>query len=628
MPKNLATVALDNPDWKLHKPPLPSFSEYMKKRWPREWQRMGVEALHGCRLCGIIAPCGCGKTTFQIFMSILDMVDSNFTQAQLIPVPQLHIGFGFVKKQDFQFDVDGPVYKYMVSDSENFTRDFSSLESKMDALEHWMCLTSAAKRGACKDPDSFRGLVAVCSNALLVAVFDRLVARTLEGSAAERKAARARLNSIPKNTTFRPDEMHHIASSDESDINGLGRFYRFLFASRCKSYKVCYSTATPFRGDCQKIFPDDVQFTVYEHKWLDNWKTLGIRSFKMEYTEYNRDPVQMMLDAVAQEPNRYHLLPCPRTGEAWRKGAKGEKLLRKLIKGLKALKPGRICDLVIREGLSASERDFNKHLLLEDNEALQRGDAHAFDIVVACDIVREGTDWVICDRIHESAPKKSITNNIQTMGRMFRSFHGKTTVKYVAYIPKFVIPKGCSSRAELLGHRTRILLFFLIVDNLAYPCMLPSMKTKSARGESDPDATTIEDMYGHEVYQRLLGAVLEEYRCAPKPEGLTDMEHIVLFIEKLLVQYNTPEEHMQHAADHFKLKLLNLFGAKKIRVACYKELAEFLKKYGEVLFERIDKDKTTHYGSFSEKELKKFYEICKDWRDEFWDRKRIRPSNA
>jgi len=627
----ISMLQATNPNWKLSKPVLPSYKEYAKTRVPSEFQSEALRVLSGSRFSGMVAPCGSGKGTFQNISAIQDVVESGFTRPQVIHAPQLHIGLSFVRSQAYL--IEGDVHEHVIGDNENFVGGIS-FESKADTLERWLCSTINQKRGGCKDRESLRGMIVVCSNTLLVSVFDRMEARTHKGSSEDRKKATHQLHNILRNTTFRPDESQHLKNTGNKDAlvetNGLSRFYSFLYNSHVKSSKVVFTTATPFRGDCQEIFTKELldEFKVYQYSWLRHWRTLGIHSFSMNYSEFKKDPVQQILDAVAEEPQRYPLVLVPRRGEAWRKGVKGEKLVRKLIRGLEKLKPRRVCDLVVRVGRSQAERDVNKQKLLEDNNRLQQGEKHLFDIVVACDVVREGTDWVICDRIHESAPKASITMNIQTMGRMFRKFHKKANVVYCAYIPLFILPRGYTSRSELLNDRTRILLFFLVVDSMTYPCELPSLKRASKDQNYEGNRFVLEDLYKPVpvAYHALMAEVIEGFRCSKRAEGVSELEHAENVIQAALNKYSTPDEHMDFATAHFKRILINLFGARKIRTPNYKELSEYLRKFGSVLFKGACSSK--HYGNFVDSQLERFYEICTNRRDAFYAEKRLRPLNV
>jgi hypothetical protein len=252
----ITMLETSNPDWELSQPPLPSYADYYGRREPLIWQQSGLDALLGVRYAGVVAPCGSGKGTLQGMSSVRDIVVSNFRQAQLIHGPQLHILESFVYPREYV--IDGEVYEYVVGDRENLATGNHSDEAKADILERWLTSTIKEKRGGCTDKTNLRGLIMVCSNSLLVRVFDRMLARTRVEHPEERKAARRRLHSILWRTTYRPDENHHLMGTQNKeeadlldDINGLARFYSFLFASPVKTSKVFYTTATPYRGDCK-----------------------------------------------------------------------------------------------------------------------------------------------------------------------------------------------------------------------------------------------------------------------------------------------------------------------------------------------------------------------------------------
>ena len=93
------------------------------------------------RFFSIQAPCGCGKTTLLIALSIYDIIKSNFRQKQLIIVPQSHIGRGYTGEKGIDYISikleDGETYQWQVLRKQNFcSRDLTVAKSK--ALKKWI----------------------------------------------------------------------------------------------------------------------------------------------------------------------------------------------------------------------------------------------------------------------------------------------------------------------------------------------------------------------------------------------------------------------------------------------------------------------------------------------------------
>jgi hypothetical protein len=88
----------------------------------------------------------------------------------------------------------------------------------------------------------------------------------------------------------------------------------------------------------------------------------------------------------------------------------------------------RVLDLV-----NPDTQQDNKQRLFDDNARVKNGKNSDFDVVVACNLMREATDWVPADRVHDLSPTSKATRTIQTIGRMLRKYPGKTSIGYYAY---------------------------------------------------------------------------------------------------------------------------------------------------------------------------------------------------
>jgi hypothetical protein len=467
----------------------------------RLWQKDAFEKLRGKRFTLVAAFCGSGKSILQVALAIDDVIQSGYTQKQLIVVPQSHIGAGMIESDGagcISITVDGELYDWSVQNN-YCTVDANNV---IESLKAWL-LADARKLALHHAPNEVTGLNAVATHSALCLVWKEL-------SKDQKKQA-------IQNLTLRIDEAHHIkgvfdfeedelssAQQEQIKIDStcLGDICRYIFNSHVTTSKISLTTATPYRGDGKSILSKSVldKFTVYYLDWVDHFKTLGIKDFTLEYEEYDENPIALVLDHVRAEPHEKHLIVIPPMNQKWRT----ETSLQELIKGLNLIVPSeRILDLVTQGAI----QDARKTLLLKEPKTPGDG-VESFDVVITCMLGREGTDWCPCSRLHNTACENSITLAVQTGGRVFRRYvlednglivGGKTKVKLVYYVPRFVAPKLGMTKRELLSDRSNALLFCMQISEMCHPILIPitNQSTDSKFGhKSSPSHVSLAKVFG------------------------------------------------------------------------------------------------------------------------------------
>src|SRR5947208_78009 len=410
----------------------------------REWQLEALDTLSHSQFSVLVAPCGSGKSTTQVGLAIEDISNYHHSILQLFVIPQTHIAGTFFEEVVYSLSIQGEPFYVDLNPMQNFCDPNSKklVKRLIDLL-----LTDRkvlAQQG-------MSGLFAITSHHALRLAWARM-------SAAERKYAIHNLH-------IRVDEGHHT-TMDEEDSNQIGGICKYVVESGDETAKLTLSTATDFRGDNRDILLPEIKskFKYYSLDWLKHWGTLGIKDFSIEMQEFEKVPFEQVAKNVCSEKDRHHYIAVPPKNVKWRSrfddSSHGvDALIAEIRLGWPEC---RILNLVDQE-----ERKAKKAALLNEPKTAKDGDPQ-FDVVITCMLGREGTDWVPCSRVHVTYIEGSITQAVQTLGRMLRSYDGKTDVVARYYYPAPIFAEGVTKQ-ELLDDRKNALLLMLQWQEMYYP---------------------------------------------------------------------------------------------------------------------------------------------------------------
>lgn len=447
-------------------------NEVFKELW--DWQIVAFKQVAKAPFSLVTAFCGSGKSFLQVCLAIDEIVKSDYTQKQLIVVPQEHIHQGFTADGELEYqsiNLHGTKYQWRVKD--NFC---TTTGLRVDKLVKWL-LTSPNKLSKGHKEQHISGLNAIATHAALVAAWDKMTTRQ------KKKAI--------KHLSLRGDECHHIKNvllATEEDFTllndnstGFGEIITFMINSKEPTNHVHLTTATFFRSDRSYVLSKEVRskFTEYHLPWEDHFETLGIEHFKLEWKEYpvNGSPIPQILAQIKSEPNHMHTITVPSTGIKWRED--GEEYLS-LLEGLEKLFPGKVLDLITKR-----TQKKNKQKLLKEPKKCDKENPPKFQVVVMCQLGREGTDWCPCDRLHNASGETALTLAIQTIGRPFRRYKDKKNIVAYNYIPRFVSPKKGMTKRDLISDRANALLVTMMTDELINAMVCPLLKIDKPESESE-----------------------------------------------------------------------------------------------------------------------------------------------
>lgn len=478
------------------------------------WQQKAMSVGRPAQYFLIQSPGGAGKSLLQVMLAQADIEDTS--NKQLILVPKNHIHYGFFDDNAIEFTLPGQATPSHWQVKSNFC-ELSPTDSKVTGLKKFLLADRAelAARGE---------LAAIATHNAMVLAWKQL-------SDAEKQTAL-------QNISFRIDEAHHLSHVfDDNDLSmfedkhkgkilgdgtGLGRFVQEVLSKNNPSAKVHLATATFFRGDRRTILSESFrkQFVEYSLPWDEHFESLGIKHLEFDYFTYENDPVDSVLTLVRSEPTQNHLIIIPPMGIRFRTA----ETLPRLIEGLgQIVPPDAVLDLVTRE-----TQDGNKAILNRYPEK--------FRAVVACRLFDEGTDWVPCNRMHNTdACEGSLTLAVQRIFRPLRQHPDKDSVQIVSYLPRFSTEMKEEEKRQALSNRFNAYLAALITQGEFRPTLV-KLKWDSSEGDASK-SSTLQGIYGTQ-YPDVMETLLKEY------ESVTDKNDSKLVKEvadRVMEEFGIPD---------------------------------------------------------------------------------------
>lgn len=376
-------------------------------------QQEGIRQLVGNDRNVITAFMGSGKTVLMKGLSVQDIVTRR--RKQIFIVPQNHIAGQFATVH--VLDIDGQPYRFDFG-----ANNFGEGKRKTEKLKQWLLMPPPLEMYLLH-PGDLEPMIAVCTHSAFIDVWTNL-------SPEDKKEALLE-------TYFWIDEAHHVDGVYGADDpvpeekraeitrvgTELGAFCRTLILEA--SAGLGLATATFMRGDRRSILHRPGLFRFFEWPLSKHWETLNLRAFRQTYEEYENTPIPNIIANIVREnvPGLMHLVVFPSKNEKWRKSKYEE--LNMLVEGLKAsgIPTNEIREMIDERGRGKRLEELRHH-------------PEKYRVVIVCDIGREAMDVPPCFRIHHTAIERSLTQAVQTAGRLFRSYEGKEDIELRYYLPK------------------------------------------------------------------------------------------------------------------------------------------------------------------------------------------------
>lgn len=377
----------------------------------REWQKDAYSSYKNERLLIVNGPTGSGKTALICCMSEYKLRNDSSLRT-IIAVPQTIIAGGFTR-----LDIQSPDWKksdWRVSDQKN-NLCLSSDDSTTKRLREFLS----------EDNDIIGERTLICTHATLSNVFHSLTTR--------------QRNKLFRNVIVWIDEAHHVQNQtidvlgkEIIDSNRLGDVVTYLINSK-NNIHVGLTTATFFRGDKLTLLTDkqSARFKRYDlpyDKYMEQLQYLESFSFdfKLCGTDYMKG-----IDSVLAEKRAKDIIWIPHVNSKYSSKDKfndRDKITKIIHK--RYGKDVQILDLIDD---SSSTRSHGKKIIRKvlNNKILGQN----YDAVLALGMFKEGANWDHAERGIIVAPRNSLVDTIQMIGRLFRDARDKKHVQVVQILP-------------------------------------------------------------------------------------------------------------------------------------------------------------------------------------------------
>lgn len=395
----------------------------------RRWQTQRYRALVRALLRRIIAPMGAGKSTLAVAMALYDL---NRGLKVIVAYPQRAIAHGFGRK--YIELPGGKVHEWVPRKAPD------EVESVADIVKFILAPPSADRAGR----------TVICTHAALVRVFAILKAMGKKDPW--------------KGTALIIDEGHHSQYDEDgqavrSSTNCLGEIVRHYV--QLKSGPLTVATATWLRTEGSIIPKNVVGCFVCDPYPIDEY---------LESMKYLRDvrirfvvgpTLEAFRTLIEADPKRKTLVYMPLGLKQLEKQA----LFAKCNSVLRQNNV-EVCDFVTLKG-----RDVRReHLFARIKEQVTAWDSGASpehlpkgtpDLVFALNMFREGADWPEASRAILLAPRGSVVDTLQILGRLLRDWPDKKDVEFDIILPA---ASGGEVDPGKMGDYLKIVFASLIVE--------------------------------------------------------------------------------------------------------------------------------------------------------------------
>ena len=376
------------------------------------------------------SPTGSGKSKSICHISS-DILSSSTKTKIIIAVPQKDVGNGFLDELEYTISED-KTYSWSVGGKGKGERNPNNLcygnpveMGKIKTLIEYLTTKTVRTTGFKR--------VMLCTHQTLAIAFSKL--------SDEQK------DSL-KNLFIWIDEAHHIRTEEEEDevsdlTNKLGNVVNYIVSNPDKNLKVGLVTATLFRGDGGGIIPTDADFHTYslpyDKHFEENCRYL--KNFKYDFYLTGNDWETGINDCIQKNDKTILYVPHPMSKYSY-----SEKMVhvRNIISSLSddSSEIDMESDVI---SIKRFGKIFNVIDLVDDESTTVRERREKFismhpeqvDLIVAINKFTEGSDWAIANKVIIVGVKKSLTQQMQMIGRLFRDHESKknSPVQIIQIIP-------------------------------------------------------------------------------------------------------------------------------------------------------------------------------------------------
>jgi len=390
-----------------------------------EWQDDAVEVISQQR-SRLIAPTGSGKQPIISAAAYVHAYEQG--QRAVIVVPSLGLGNAYLRenirrKSGKLYEISIPKYLDFRGTADGYWSG-SLAEAYVNYLLH----------------NQKHGSIAVVTAQTLVGAWKIL----LSMSSAERQKAFTNLWQA-----F--DEAHHISGvlafdediseNEREDLANYRTYLGDIAEYTCDLPAKLDSgmsaiTATWGRGDKVQMFYDKVDGLLskneYVRPFIEHWKFLDFEAFHQQCVGYDDDPIETLLQLAS--PDDCSVVYLCSAGKHYRRtdsayGQSQQPFVKSAVDRAKE-RGYWVLDLVTKE---TQEENMRKLQIDNEHYKKEKGAERSYDMIFAVNLLREGTDYVPINHVHDLAPSSLQGRIVQSIGRMMRRDGRKGSPSYTSY---------------------------------------------------------------------------------------------------------------------------------------------------------------------------------------------------
>ncbi len=453
----------------------------------------------------------------------------------IISVPMKNIGAGFAESKEIILP-NNTIINWQIDKENNLCANNSSDISKTKKLIH-------------KIKTRFSNVldrVVICSHTTLSRTFDYL----------KEKNDLDCLNNI----ALWIDEAHHVSSDGEDHNNKMGQVAQYFDENQDKSLTLHLMTATFFRGDRGFIVSNKFLQTCksyklpYDRHFEENCQY--IKQFSYDFLLYEKDWIEPIKDIFNQKLEKT-IIFMPPVNSRYANDDKYTSVNNVLdaIAGESGVVAKKSCyDIIYRDGNSIIVVD------LVDESNQEKGLEYILkypdkvDVVISLNVAGEGFNWEPAKREIIIGIRKSLTQLMQMIGRIFRDHVSKKDeavkiLQLIPYVDKDLLDKE-ETKSEL-NNSMKVIYSLLILQSVFDPeISIPTKSKKESKSiikkTREYIASDVGDIVFNELVQEITNSLTQF--VDQNNECLTDEKSLEIALEVIsnyeIKEYNEEIAHI------------------------------------------------------------------------------------
>jgi len=417
-----------------------------------------------------LGPTGCGKS-HGVKSHAAYQMDVHGVQKTIVAVPQT-IGGKSYRNAKIRYP-DGTIREWKIAPKDFMTSPDTPTKNKTNGVKNFLRSKSSTRKNA------------ICTHAAFVAAFSEL-------------SEKEKLELF-SNVRIWVDECHHLCSKSNgewTEFNKLAVVVAELM-EKVPSCRIGMVTATYSRGDLHDILPDYLaeRFEKFDYSWAEYFSTLEhLETFEYKFSMYGRcEGAYAPAEAIAQihyEKPAKTIIHIPYVNSRCSHGKHYE--VRNILKALGRDENGKIKFEEDEKGvLTVIDREGRRlkvlNLVSEKNRPAKKRYVEALDlpddldIIIALGMFKESADWVHAERSVIIGYRNSVTEVMQTIGRLTRDAPGKKHIEIYHLIQELLNVES-EGFEDNLNKFVLALFGVMLLEDVFHPA-----KVKSRSSESNGD---------------------------------------------------------------------------------------------------------------------------------------------